>query len=460
MSNTFRKHGGTLQLRDVLPHQASTLTQTVDQISEQSLRTPPDGGIQAWTQVLMGHLVLINSWGYLTSFGIFQSHYALTLDAPPSAISWIGSIQIFLVYLIGTFSGRALDAGYYHTVLACGSALQILGVFMTSIATEYWQLFLAQGVCKGLGDGLVFCPTVSLVATYFSKNRVVAMAFTASGGATGGIIFPLMAQQLPSKIGFAWTVRIMAFVISFNSVIVLSVARVRISPRRGGRFLELSAFKELPYTLYCVAMFFNLWAVYFAYFYVSQGITILVPLIKVPPTTNVRGQISTFGKNIIGISSSTSLTILLVMNAVGMPGRLVCGLAADRFLGPINTLTAVAFISGILFFIWARVNSLGGLYGFCVIYGFFAAGIQSLFPAACASLTSDLTKMGVRTGMCFSFVSIACLTGPPIAGALIQKDGGGFLLAQMFGGSALVGGSLVLVTARIAKQGVGLRVRM
>jgi hypothetical protein len=30
-----------------------------------SLRLAPlsDGGLQAWTQVLMGHLVLINSWG-------------------------------------------------------------------------------------------------------------------------------------------------------------------------------------------------------------------------------------------------------------------------------------------------------------------------------------------------------------------------------------------------------------
>lgn len=148
------------------------------------------------------------------------------------------------------------------------------------------------------------------------------------------------------------------------------------------------------------------------------------------------------------------------MNAVGMPGRLICGLTADRLLGSINTLTPVAFISGILLYCWAAVDSLGSLFAFCVIYGFFAAGIQSLFPAACASLTSDLTKMGVRTGMCFSVVSIACLTGPPIAGALIQKDEGGFLFAQAFGGSAFMGGSLTLIAARIAKNGLELRVRM
>lgn len=90
---------------------------------------------------------------------------------------------------------------------------------------------------------------------------------------------------------------------------------------------------------------------------------------------------------------------------------------------------------------------------FCIIYGIFAAGVQSLFPAACASLTTDLKKMGVRTGMCFTVVSIACLTGPPLAGVLIQSDDGGFLYAQVFGGSAFMGGSLTLLAARFAKNG-------
>ena len=148
------------------------------------------------------------------------------------------------------------------------------------------------------------------------------------------------------------------------------------------------------------------------------------------------------------------------MNAVGLPGRLICGLTADRLLGPVNTLTPVAFICGVLLYCWAAVTSIGSLFTFCVIYGFFAAGIQSLFPAACASLTSDLSKMGVRTGMCFSVVSIACLTGPPIAGALIQRDNGRFLFAQAFGGSAFIGGSLTLIAARMAKMGLDLRIRM
>ena len=434
---------------------------TVTTVSDHDPGPPPDGGLRAWVQTFMGHLVLINIWGYLTSFGLFQSHYATTLGATPSAISWIGSIQIFLVYLVGAFSGRALDAGYYHTVLVCGSVLQILAVFMTSIATRYWQLFLAQGISKGLGDGLVFCPTVALVATYFSSKRALAMACTASGGATGGIIFPLIAQQLLPRVGFAWTVRTMGFVILFNVAIILSVAHLRLAPRKTGPLVEWRAFKELPYTLFCAGMFLNLWAVYFAYFYVSflaRGRRTRGKIL--PCSDKITPQISTFSVDIIKVSSSTSLIILLVMNAVGLPGRLVCGLVADRVLGPVNTLTPVAFVSGILLYCWIAVDSVGSLFTFCVIYGFFAAGIQSLFPVACASLMTDLKRMGVRTGMCFSFISIACLTGPPLAGALIQKDDSGFLFALAFGGSAFSAGALALVAAKIAKDGWHLKNRM
>ena len=243
----------------------------VKEHTEKDADPPPDAGLQAWTQAFMGHLVVFNSWGYLTSFGLFQSHYVDSLHATPSAISWIGSVQIFLVYFIGSFSGRALDAGFYRTILVTGCSLQVLSVFTTSYSTEYWQLFLAQGICKGLGDGVLFCPTVSLVATYFSKKRALAMACTASGGATGGLVFPLIAQQLLPRIGLPWTVRVMAFVILFNSAIIISIAQVRLSPRRLGPLIEWSAFREVPYSLYCIGMFFNLWAVYYAYFYVSPA---------------------------------------------------------------------------------------------------------------------------------------------------------------------------------------------
>lgn len=60
----------------------------------------------------------------------------------------------------------------------------------------------------------------------------------------------------------------------------------------------------------------------------------------------------------------------------------------------------------------------------------------------------------------FSVDFIACLTCPSIAGALIQKDGARFLFTQAFGRSTFMGGSLTLIAARVAKNGLNLRIRI
>lgn len=98
---------------------------------------PPDGGLQAWTQAVMGHLVVFNTWGYIISFGVFQSYYVTTLNHPPSDVSWVGSVQIFLLFFIGTFSGRATDYGLFRATFLLGSFFLLLGVFMTSLSTRY-----------------------------------------------------------------------------------------------------------------------------------------------------------------------------------------------------------------------------------------------------------------------------------------------------------------------------------
>lgn len=151
-----------------------------------------DVGICAWSQVLVAFLIAINSFGYLFSFGLFQSHWTESLHLPSSKIAWIGSIQMFLLFFIGTLSGRAMDAGLFRWLLWGGCLMQIMGTFVTASSRSYVQLILFQGIVQGLGNGLLFTPAVALVATYFDKRRAVALGIAASGAPLGGIIFPLV----------------------------------------------------------------------------------------------------------------------------------------------------------------------------------------------------------------------------------------------------------------------------
>lgn len=155
--------------------------------------------------------------------------------------------------------------------------------------------------------------------------------------------------------------------------------------------------------------------------------------------------------DVLGGTQSTSLTVLLVINAVGIPGRLVPALLADRYFGAVNVFIPVIFAAAACVLSWIGVGSLAVDYVWVCFFGFFGAAIQGMFPSTLAGLTADLSKSGMRMGMIFSIVSVAALTGPPLAGRLIELGGGhSYLAAQVWGGASLLLGGALLVAARRA----------
>ncbi|KJY02113.1 MFS monocarboxylate transporter like protein [Zymoseptoria brevis] len=394
----------------------SILSRTVSRRSAASLDPgpPPDGGFAAWTQCFCTHLTIASTFGYITSFGVFQTYYQTALNVEQPTISWIGSVQLFLLFFIGTVSGRATDAGLFRYVYILGSVFQLVGIFCTAQATTFWQLFLAQAVCSGIANGLHFCPAMSLLTTYFARRRAFAVGFAALGSCTGGIAIPIIVQQLLPRIGFPWTVRVIGFFMLATNAITITLYRTRLPLRKSGPIIDWPSLKEAPYVLYVLAMFFVFWGLYFAFFYIGA-----------------------YGRNVLDCSYQQSINLLLTVVSVGFIFRLVPNYFADR-VGTLNTLIPFAFLCGTMMFAWTGIHSLSGMFVFAAIYGSGSAAIQALFPALFGSLSKvpDMKKAGVRMGMAFSCVSFACLTGPPLAGALIQRRDGDYLYAQVWAGTS------------------------
>lgn len=339
--------------------------------------------------------------------------------------------------MIGAFSGRATDAGQFRITFIAGSVLQLVGIFMTSLCTDYWQLFLTQGLCTGIGGGLLFTPALALISTYFAKHRAVALTAAATGNATGGMIFPAIVERLLPRIGFPWTMRALGFLMLGITALNIAFLKTRLPPRKSGPLLELAAFREIPYSLFSVGMFLVLWGQYYGYFYIGS-----------------------FGRDILKLNQVNSINLIIIMNGVGFFGRLIPGYISDRFCGPFNYVIPSALVTGIILYCWAAVDTHKAMLAWAVLYGWFTAGMQGLFPAMIAGLTTNLKKAGVRMGMIFSVTSIAILTGPPLAGALIQRDDGHYLGAQMWAGTVILADAFVLAGARISKTGFKLKVRM
>ncbi|KAF4980382.1 hypothetical protein FZEAL_3612 [Fusarium zealandicum] len=415
----------------------SLVEQAVSRVSSQassndnssSQTAPPDGGWRAWCVCLSSHLVYMNTWGWVNSFGIFQAYYTELLSRPASDISWIGSIAVFLLFFVGALTGRLVDAGHFRIVFLLGILLQVTGVLVTSLCTEYWHFLVAQGVVVGLGSSCVFCPVLAVLSTYFARRRALAMGIAACGSATGGMLFPTLVRQLLPKVGFAWTLRIAALTQLATLSVALLLVRPRITPRRSQPWIDLSVFRDLEYSLYIVGSFFTCWGVYLAYYFLAtysrEAIT--------PP-----------------FEYTESLDLLMILNGVGIIGRVLPNYLADH-VGAINVFAPSTAAAAIILFFWMLVRDRAGLYAWAVVYGIVAAAIQSLFPTGVSLLTRDMSKIGVRMGMAFTVVSFATLTGPPLAGAIIDIEGG-YYGAQAFAGGVLALGGGFLVAAKVRRM--------
>lgn len=234
------------------------------------------------------------TWGYLNSFGSFQTYYEKTMpDIQPSTISWIGSLQIWLTMVGGIFTGRLLDAGFFLPTFFVGAVLQVLGMFLMSISKTYWQLMLTQGLLTGLGGGIFFTPSLALVTTvsggpsapelhgppgiretdlaqYFDKRRGLAIGIVTTGNSVGGIIYPLVVRQLIPKVGFGWTTRVIAFINLACLCVCLAFMRPRLPPRKSGPLVDWSAFREPVFDLFVGGWWMVMWANYYTFYYVSN----------------------------------------------------------------------------------------------------------------------------------------------------------------------------------------------
>ena len=297
---------------------------------------------------------------------------------------------------------------------------------MTSLATEYWQIFLAQGLCVGLGAGCLFLPSYAVVAAYFTTKRALAIGIVASGGSIGSVIYPIVFRKLLVRIGFGWTTRVIGF-IAFTTLLISILVMKPYMPRpqTTRSLIDLAAFHSTPFTLFSISLFL-------------AGIGLYVPFFYVIDYAQVK----------IGVADDLSFYLLSVLNAASLFGRIIAGILADRF-GSLEVMVVCTVVSSILSYIWIVIDTLGGLAVFCILYGFFTGAVVSLPPTVVAKLVPDHQRLATWMGMNLSFVGFGLLIGSPIAGALINVQEEQFTNGFLFAASTLMASCIIIVVVAL-----------
>ncbi|UKZ78360.1 hypothetical protein TrVFT333_006097 [Trichoderma virens FT-333] len=342
----------------------------------------PDGGLNAWLQVLGGWVVLAASWGLVNTFGAYQTYYQTVMLTSESAstISWIGSLQACLLFLGGL-------------------------------------VLLAQGVCVGLGMGLTFLPATAIQSQYFAKRQAFAMGVAGTGSPVGGIIFPIIFSHLLPKIGFGWTTRVIVFIILGLSVIPAVFMRPRLpASGRIRSLVDTSAFKDMAFITFIIGTLLTFLVLYTAFFYIQ-----------------VFDEL-----NHLSSMEFAPYTVTL-LNVGSVIGRVLPMYLSDKY-GVLNVTIFSTFASAILAFGWMGIKNLGGIAVFAILYGITSGTTVVGTPVVVMVGSPDISRMGTRLGMAFIFFGIAILVGTPIAGAIF----GDFTRARWLGGIGYSAAGLIL----------------
>lgn len=232
----------------------------------------PDGGLEAWLVVLGSFCCLFVSFGWINCIGVFQDYYQehLLTGYSSSTISWIPSLELFMMFFGGPFFGKTFDNFGPRGLLAVGSVLHVLGLMMASLGTQYYQFLLAQGVCSALGASAIFFTAMGSTGTWFFKRRATAFGIIASGSSLGGVIFPIMVSGLIPQIGYPWTMRAAAFMILGMLVVANLTVKSRLAPQR--KRVDVMEFlrplKEPAFGILCVAAFLFFFGTFLPFNYV------------------------------------------------------------------------------------------------------------------------------------------------------------------------------------------------
>lgn len=398
-------------------------------------RPAPDGGVQAWLVVAGTFVLIMTNFGLLTSYGVFQSYYVSHQLAhlPASTVSWIGSLQTFMI-LGGSFVfGKISDDYGSRWVLVCGSVITFVSMLGVSFCTTLTELILVQGVLFGLGGSMLFLPGCALVNQYFDRRKGTAMSVIIGAASFGGIVWPLVLSALfeHPRIGFGWGVRIAAVLLA----VLLTISSVPMRPRLPPTPKALHQPWSQAWTLLTQdASTYTLYVV---------GVAVLLINFFVPFF-----NIASYAKK-VGFSPSMATHMVAVINAASMIGRLASGPLADRY-GRFNVLSLFGFASFLSLVLFWPIPGLtltkAGVFVLAITYG-VASGGSIATVASCVAQISP-KNAGAKLGLMWTMAAPGTLVGPVISTTLVSSmDGNYTALAIWAAGTTLIG-TLIIAKVR------------
>ncbi|KAK1255814.1 hypothetical protein MKX07_008073 [Trichoderma sp. CBMAI-0711] len=394
--------------------------------------TYPEGGLQAWLVVAGSWFAMIASMGLMNSIAVFQA-YTLSHQLEghsEGTVGWIFSIYTFLAFFGGVYIGPVFDKYGPRWLLIAGCACTVGALVGMSFCTELYQFILSFGILGGLGTSLTFTPCIAAVGHWFKARRGFATGLASTAGGIGGIVFPLMLTALFDRIGYGWATRVLALICLVCGLVGISLVRSRLPPAQNAKaHPDFRIFRQIPFLLTTLSIFL-------------LEFSLFIPLTYIATYAQDRGFGTTFAYH-----------LLPIMNAGSVIGRALPGYYAD-VVGAFNVcLFSVALSLVSCLCVWLPLgHTKAGIIVFSLLFGFGSGNSIAIAPV-CIGRMCKTQEYGRYYATTYTVVSFACLIGIPIAGSIVQANGGSYTGLIIFTSCIYVGSAFFLILAKTWQLG-------
>lgn len=394
--------------------------------------------------VVVAFFIFMAMLGGYNTFGVFfkpvQTEFGWTREMTSAAYS----ITLLLAGALGIGMGRLTDKFGPRLVMTGCGFFYGLGYLLMSQITGLWQLYLFHGVMMGIGMAGAFVPLASTVARWFVKRRGTMTGIFLAGEGVGIIIMSLLASRLVTTIGWSNSYLLIGSVIL--AILIIAAQFLRRDPSQkgllpyGGSELKADGLNlvETGFSLHAAIRRRQFWLLFAmtCCFFFGVGATFVH---VVPHATD------------LGISLVTAASILIVIAAVSIPGRIIMGIAADRIGNKSVFIICFILLAAALFLLLAA-EEMWMFYVFAALFGFAFGGYAAPISPIVAELFG-LISHGVIVGFVFLSDGIGSALGSVLVGRIFDTTGSyqlGFLISAVL---CVIGLILALLLKPIVGEG-------
>lgn len=343
--------------------------------------------------------------GMLFSFGLFLPSFEAELGWSRTFLSTCTALAFFVMGVLAMPGGRLSDALGPRIVLACTGTLYGIGFVLMSQVTAQLQLLVIFGTLIGLGLSSHDVVTLSTIARWFPRRRGIMSGVVKVGTAVGQIALPPVAALL--IVAYGWRTAFLILGITTSVLLLIAALTMQRPPAPAAgtsRIITGASFAEARRGP-GARVFWTLCATQFLFF---------PALMSVPLHLAVHGMD-------LGMTQTLAATMLSVIGAASIAGRLIMGALVDRIGGKMAyTLCLLVLLVSLTALILTTTH--GGLFVVVAVYGF---GHGALFVVVSPTVAEyfGMRAHGAIFGTVLFFGTLGGSVGPILTGWVFDSFG-------------------------------------